>query len=261
MGDSLERISTAAGDCLDSGNLERALELFTSAAAMATAQDKHEELSGLLGDLAVTYRRLGDVQAAIATNRRAIEVARACGHYLNVARWSGNLGGLLYHQGDVDAAENCFREATVAAAQTESTEQMSIAAGHVAGMMGERGRFSEAVDTMQEALALAVDAPDLTSIIRSQERALFLRWAFSLRQAGRLRQAREVIQRALSNGAHSPPSQDQVVMLTLLGEIEENEGDIVSACEAVQRAADVSELIGLEEDADRLRTLAQNMRG
>jgi tetratricopeptide (TPR) repeat protein len=261
IADSLDSLSTAAGDFLESGDPRRALELYVDAVALATAAGKQAELSGLLGDMAAAYRRLGDVPAAIATNRRAIEVARACGHDLNVARWSGNLGGLLQSGNDLDGAEACFREAVEAAARIGSPEQMAIAAGHLAGLMGERGRFSEGVEIMAQARASAGTTPAISAIIRDLELGLFLRWAYSLREEGRRREARDVINRALATRADAPRTKDEVLLLILLGDIEENEGNIRAACEAVRRAAEASEAIGEYDEAKELLDLQRRMRG
>ncbi len=261
MTDSLESISRAASDCLEKGDTARALELYLEAVPLASAAGMQAELSGLLGDMAVAYRRMGSVPAAIETNRRAIEAARACGHDLDIARWSGNLGGLLYLGEDIDGAETCFREAAAAAARSGSPEQMSIAAGQLAAVMGERGRFSEAVDIMAQALEHAKGHPEVTSIILDQELGLLLRWAYSLREASRLREARDVVNRALTNLTGRPPVKEEVMLLILLGDIEENEGDIEAACEAIERAVKASDAIGDQERAKQLREVERRMRG
>jgi tetratricopeptide (TPR) repeat protein len=261
MADSLDSISAAASNFLESGDPQRALELYGEAVAMATAAGMKSELSSILGEMAVAYRRIGDVPAAVETNRRAIDLARDCADDLNVARWSGNLGGLLFLRNEIDRAEDCFREAVEAAARTGSREQMSIAAGHLAGMMGERGRFSEAVRIMTQAREYAEAVQGLTAIIRDQELDLFLRWAYSLREEGRLREAREVINRALATLVGTPPTKEEVLLLVLLGDVEEREGDIVSACEALERGAAASEANGDREEASRLRELGRRMRG
>jgi tetratricopeptide (TPR) repeat protein len=260
MTDPLDSLGAAAGDLLERGDPAGALPLYLQAVALASAAGRREELSGLLGDMAVAYRRLGDLSQAIETNRRAIEVARACQHDLNLARWSGNLGGLLYHHDDFDGAEAAFREAMDAAARTGLPEQISIAAGHLAAMMGERGRFSEAVEIMARARAPEA-APAVVAIVREQEIGLFWRWASALREGGRVREAREVIERALTTRAGAERVPQEVALLVLLAEIAENEGDMVSAGETMERAAAASEAMGDRRQADRLRDLARRMAG
>lgn len=261
MAESLQLIATAACELLEAGDPARALPLYLKAVSMATAAGNQAELSSLLGDMAVAYRRMADVAAAIETNRRAIEVARNCGHDLDVARWCGNLGGLLHAQGDFDAAEACFREAMAAAARTGSAEQMAVAAGHLAGMLGERHRFSEAAETMTRARACATGNPTVTAILREQELDLFVRWARSLTNEGRLREAREVIGRAEALSVAASHAPQEVVLLMLLADISEREGDIVSASDALDRAADASQAIGDPGGATELRELARRMRG
>ena len=260
MRDSLESISTAAGDCLERGDLDQALVLFTRAVALAEAADDQAALSGLLGDLAVTHRRRGDIPAAIHTNRRAIEAARACGHDLNVARWSGNLGGLLMHAGETDAAEGCFRDAALAAARTGLPDQMSIAGGHLAAIMGARGRFSEAMEIMREALDRARGTPAVAAIIRRQSLDLAGQWAFQLRSRGQVRQAREVIEDALPPDADDPTDAAAVRLLVLLADLHENDGDVVTASAVLERAAGISDGLGDPAQARELRTLSQRIR-
>jgi tetratricopeptide (TPR) repeat protein len=228
---------------------------------MARAAGLQAELSDLLGDMAVAYRRVGKLPEAIATNREAIDAARACGHDLNLARWSGNLGGLLYAGGDVDGAEVCFRDAVSAAARTDSPEQMSVAAGHFASVMGERGRFLEAVEIMTQARELASASPAIASIILDQELGLFLRWAYILRKENRIREAREVVSRGLNSLAGSPATKDQVLLLLLLGDLEENDGNIEAAVNAIEQAARACEAIGDRDEARNLRDLVRRMKG
>jgi tetratricopeptide (TPR) repeat protein len=258
---SLDDLSQAAGDLLAGGEPQRALELYLEAVDMAAASGSQRDVSDLLGDLAVAYRRTGNLDAAIEANRRAIDAARACGYDLNVARWSGNLGGLLYSQNDIDGAEACFRDAFEAAARTDSSEQISIASGHFASVMGERGRFSEAVTIMADARRHASGSPVMPSIIRDQETHLYLRWAHTLREAHRTREARDVINRALAILVGAPPSKETMLLLLLLGDIEENDGNIVAGSAAVERAAAVSDAMGDPDEATQLRQLARRMRG
>jgi tetratricopeptide (TPR) repeat protein len=259
--DPLKAIGDAAGDRLESGDAAGALELYGAAVALAAMTNRRAELSGLLGDMAVAFRRTGDVASAIETNRRAIEAARECGLDLDLARWSGNLGGLLYVQDDFDGAEACFREAMDAAVRTGNAEQMAIAGGHLASMLGERKRFSEAAEAMGAARGRAATSPAARAVLREQELDLFVRWTHSLRSEGRLREAREVIERALATGAEKPPTKQAVVLLVLLGELCEREGDIVSASEAIGRAASASEALGDRDEAKELHQLARRMRG
>ena len=260
-GKALQSLSNAADESLDQGDPLHALQLYREAVSLAEADNARAVLATLLGQMAVAHRRLGDVPAAIAANRRALEAARACSDDLNVARWSGNLGGLLYQRDDLDGAEAAFREAAQAAARTGLPEQIAIAAGHLAGMLGERGRFSEATETMARARTHAAGNGQLLAIIDEQERGLLSRWAHSLNEAGRLREAREAIERALATFAVGAHTEDQVSLWVLLGAIAEKEGDAISAGEAIGRAAQASAALGDADGAKELRELARRMRG
>jgi tetratricopeptide (TPR) repeat protein len=257
----LEELSQAAGDLLEGGSPERALPLFGEAVAIAQAAGLLRELSDLLGDMAVAYRRTGDTAKAIESNRRAIEAAHACRYDLNVARWSGNLGGLLYYGGDLDGAEACFREAMAAASRSGDAQQMSIAGGHFGSVMGERGRFSEGIAELEKARGFANDSPDVLAIVRDQQTDLYVKWAYSLRQGRRLREARDVIKRALAGLQGAPVDKATIMLLILLGDTEEHDGNIVAAVAAVQRAVQACEAIGDREQATELRELVRRMQG
>lgn len=260
MARSLESISDAAGDFLERGEPARALELYAKAVTIAEASGRQSELSSLLGDMAVAYRRTGDIPSAVRTNRRAIEIARSCGNNLDIARWSGNLGGLLLSD-DLAGAEACFREAVEAAARSGVPAQMSIAAGHLAGLMGERGRFSEAIEIMATARGHANVSREVAAIISDQELALFTRWTYSLRKEHRLREARDAVNRALAARVGEPRARGDALLLMLLAEIEENDGDIEAACGAIRRAIETHEALGNHDDATQLRDLERRMRG
>jgi tetratricopeptide (TPR) repeat protein len=258
--DAVSSLGTRARDLLDAGDPQGALPIFAEAISMAELPGDGAELSGLLGDMAVAYRRVGNIETAIDVNRRAIDVARARGDDLDVSLWCGNLGGIFYSLPDLDAAEACFREAMEAAGRAGSAEQISIAGSHLAGMMGERGRFSEAAEIMAAARARAAVKSDVASIVRELQLDLHLRWANSLREERRLREMREVIERALTGYGEGPRSRTEVTLLLLLADSCENGGDITGARAAIRRAADASEAIGETDNAQEFRALERRMK-
>jgi hypothetical protein len=52
-----------------------------------------------------------------------------------------------------------------------------------------------------------------------------------------------------------------MLLLLLLGDIEENDGNIVAGSAAVERAAAVGDAMGDADEAAQLRQLARRMRG
>jgi hypothetical protein len=101
----------------------------------------------------------------------------------------------------------------------------------------------------------------MPSIVREQETQLYLRWAHTLREAHRMREARDVINRALTIVSGAPPAKETMLLLLLLGDIEENDGNIVAGSAAVERAAAVGDAMGDADEAAQLRQLARRMRG
>jgi tetratricopeptide (TPR) repeat protein len=142
FGDDLEKVSEQAGDYLESGDLDlvRALEWYGEAERIAIARNDEAALCGLLGDKAVAFRHLGNTQRAIETYRQVIELSRARDDWLNLSRWSQNLGGIWLERDDLSAAEACFKEGMQAALKSGSAEQISFATTNNSMLQRARAR-------------------------------------------------------------------------------------------------------------------------
>ena len=71
---------------------------------------------------------------------------------------------------------------------------------------------------------------------------------------------RDVIDRAVTDPGDGPRSRSEVMLLLLLADSCENDGDIAGARAAILRAADASEAIGEADNAQELRTLERRMK-
>ena len=68
------------------------------------------------------------------------------------------------------------------------------------------------------------------------------------------------LERCLASLADAPPSKEKMLLLILMGDVEETDGNVMAASAAIERAAAVCEAIGDEGEAMRLRDVAVRMR-
>jgi tetratricopeptide (TPR) repeat protein len=176
--------SDRASNLLEGGQPLQSLEWFARAEELAVASGNEAELAGLLGDEAVAFRRVGNMRRAFETYERAIDYSRRLQDYLNLSRWTGNLGALKLQAGDLAGAEACFREELQAAARTGRPDQASVAAGNIASLLCEQQRFGEAIEEMDRAIETSGGDSLLTQIWRANEASVYARWADQLAQEG-----------------------------------------------------------------------------
>ena len=154
------KLTQVAGDQLEAGRPHCALEWFLEAERVAVAENRDRELPGLLGDIAVAYRRIGNEKLAISTNRRAIEASQRAGDMLNLTRWCQNLAGLLFQTGDVDAAVPYARTAIYAAARLRSAQQLALATRLLLSLLGGNSTAQKTTTEILVAARRLIDNPD-----------------------------------------------------------------------------------------------------
>ena len=81
-----------------------------------------------MGDIAVCYRRMGNIQLSIKTNRKAIEEAQRAGETLSIYRWCQNLAGILMRNKDYEAAFPYLRLSLYAAAKLADPNEIKLSA-------------------------------------------------------------------------------------------------------------------------------------
>ncbi|KVH72217.1 hypothetical protein WJ41_13880 [Burkholderia ubonensis] len=243
-------------DYLEAGDIVRALEWYVHADKLATAAGDEKLLCGLLGDLGVVFRRVGNEVSAIEVNRRAIELCRTHHDDLNLSRWAGNLGGLLNARGDLVGARAALTEAAGAAKRTGRDDQMSIAAGNLAVLLRDEGRHVEAAEQIGTAQARSDE--NLAKIWHGHRLATQLDLARGARERHDLAAANKAISAGLEQ-VDEKVREDQEVGALLLVEraaVEEAQNDLVGAAETLADAAARFERLGDMKTADKLRAIA-----
>ncbi len=175
--ESFSKLLNRASNYLDSGDSVRALEWYTEAERLARAENDETSLCGLLGDKAVVFRRVGNIRRAIETNGEAINLSRKHGDALNLSRWNANLGALLMQRGEVDAAQECFREGLQAAVRSGREDQVSVAVGNWVTLLAAQQRFLEAIQEIDRAEAGAPDSPFIKDVLRRNKSIIYGSWA------------------------------------------------------------------------------------
>ena len=180
-----------AGNYVEAGHtLERLLEL-----ARAADDLRGEETA--LAQLGSLHFRQNSHLEALKYYRLAMEVSQAITSRKSKIRTSpqrhlGGIGEIYYELGDLEAAEQAFREAlnlSVVAKDEKIQGSVLISLG---GLYAEHGKFSEALPMYQQALALGEKLSDLTNQLGALRSLSALH-----RQTGDQQQALLYAQRAL----------------------------------------------------------------
>ena len=127
--DSVDEIEQTAWDLMQ--NQEKphyAIEWYQEAEKIFRVKGYYERLSGLLGDMAVCYRKMSNMQMAIKTNRKAIEESQRSNETLSIYRWCQNLAGILMRSKDYEAAFPYLRLSLYASAQLADPNEIKLSA-------------------------------------------------------------------------------------------------------------------------------------
>lgn len=154
----IQRMTSAAsvnlGICYSSlGNFDEALQSLRHAIDLLGPTGLATYRSNLLGEMAGTYLRQGDVAGAIPYYQQALALARTADE---IGLWHRNLAAAFIQNRDWDQAERSNRAALLRArdAQAQAFVQQNAAA-----IAAGRSRYEEAVRLYQEAIRLASDNP------------------------------------------------------------------------------------------------------
>jgi CHAT domain-containing protein/tetratricopeptide (TPR) repeat protein len=195
----LSAVMEKASELLESGEPLNALEWYTEAERLALLAGDEAALCSLLGDKAVAFRRLGNIRRAIETYQQAIELSRKVNDALNLSRWSANLGQIFLMRGEYGAAERCFKEGMSAALKTGRADQISIAMGNYASLLGEQDRYQEAIESIDQAIASAPGNLMLHDILRHKKYQIYEQWGTQLSEEGQVAEALDAYTNAINS--------------------------------------------------------------
>jgi tetratricopeptide (TPR) repeat protein len=249
-------LSERGSDLLEQGDTVGALECFSRAERLATTDGEQRELCGMLGDMAVAFRRMGNDKAAIRTYGRAVELCRRHGDALNLSRWLSNLVALHTQSGELEAAERLLGELLQAATRTGRNDQIAIAVQSIGGVLLSRGRYQEAVEHLRAAVPTAASDPVVKEIVRSNLFIAQLGWGEALLSEGQPLAAISALRGALELLDANDPEELQMSIRArlFLTRLELQRGDRRAAMAELRAARDAASRIGdhaLTTDLDR----------
>lgn len=204
--DDLSTIMDKASNYLENDNFVKAIEWYSLAERIARKTKNEMALCDLLGDKAVAFRGLGNIQRAIDTYVEVIELSRKNKSWLNLSRWSQNLGLIYREYKNDDAARLCLKESMDAAIRCGIPLQISTSLGHYSLLLLDQGRYLEAIESINEAIAACPDNLDLPKTWNLDlyktwglnKSEIFTRWGMQLTEEGQIEEA----VRAYSDGIY-----------------------------------------------------------
>ncbi len=203
--DDPDSIAEQGSQRLHDGALIAAVEWLGEARRRYQEAGQPERCCGLLGDLAVALRGLGNRAAAVRTYEEAIAFCSCAGDDTNLSRWSQNLALLYAETGARAEARALLEEGHRAAERSGNSYQVSAALGNLGKFLAEEDRYSEAIDYFDDAIARTEHAP-LDTLWRRNRAEVVRRWVDALIDANDVARAAEVLREA--NGPTRPADKE-----------------------------------------------------
>ena len=174
--------------------------------ALARAADDLRGEETALAQLGSLHSRQSNYPEALKYYRLALDVSKVISSRKLKLRTSphshlGGIGDVYYGLGDLEAAEQTYREALKLAIEARDEKMQSSTLISLGDVYTEQGKFSEALSTYEQALAQGEKLADLTNQLGALNSLSALH-----RQMGNQQQALASVQRALKilEGRHDP---------------------------------------------------------
>jgi len=246
-----------AASYLESGDNVRALEWYNEVERIGRAQGDEMSLCGLLGDKAVAFRRLGNMQRAIDTYNEVIALCRKHHDWTNLSRWSQNLALILMDRDDYPAANMHLKEGMQAALRSGDSRQISTATGNYAALLNQQGRYQEAAEMIEQVLAAAPEEPWLQEQWRTNARDIYRRWGDRLAGEGQAAEALKAYIAALdrADGGDRAEQREAAILLVKITALHERMNNLEQARASAKQAISLFHALGDQQAVARLEEL------
>ncbi len=141
---TLHYLGFAAGRQGDYAEARRLLEE-SLALYRQSPEDNTASVTTLLNNLSIVYRRMGDLDEAIAALTEALALKRERNDKIGLPAVLGNLGQLLADQGDLAQAELYVREGLLIRIELQDQPGLLISIEQMADLWWQRGQTATAV--------------------------------------------------------------------------------------------------------------------
>lgn len=256
---NVSQLSDRASEFLEKGDYSKALEWYSEAERVARDIGMEAELSGLLGDKAFAFNRLGNIKRAIETYEEAIAFSKSFQDWVNLSRWSQNLGIIYMRRDNLDEARAHFKAALDASVKSRVPYQISTAVGNYAAFLTEVERYEEAVQVLDRALEAAPDEHELYEVWQGMKFVVYSGWGKRLQEEGQIANAIKAYTAALQHTDFEDNQhlQRAAILAATLAALYEQQNDIPQALAAIDEAITLFQMLG---DTERIANL-ERVRG
>jgi Nif-specific regulatory protein len=228
------RVDLLHGEALalkDLGRADAAFSTARSALRQAGRHGLHRQRAGLLSILATIFYRRGDWPRARRLLSRGLRAARRAGAGALAARLHNNLGNVLWKTGELDQAQQIYRDNL---AECERTHDLwgQLAALHNLGILeASRGGWRRAREFLARSLAVkrrigAWETEALGHLNLAEAEEVLGHWEV----------ARERCRRGLELLADAPRHPDRWALTAQLASLEHKRGDLEAAARLAEQA-------------------------
>lgn len=141
------------GDCYSNrGDAERAIDLLERAVSILEGVEDRRELATCLNDLGITYGTVGEFDAAKSTLRRCRDSAEAIGDVQSRLSALNNLGVLAQIRGEWDEARECYAEIRRVAGRIGDEKSIGYALANEGAIAVEVATLEEAFEKVERAV-------------------------------------------------------------------------------------------------------------
>lgn len=142
------------------GEVEKAVEYYEKALAIATETGNKQNKGLWLGNLGIAYRDLGQVEKAIEYCEKAVAAAKEIGDRHNEGCWLGNIGIAFSNLGKVQIAIEYYERALVIAREIGDRLNEGTWLGSLGNYYDNLGQGERAIEYYEKALAITKEIGD-----------------------------------------------------------------------------------------------------
>ncbi len=225
--------------CRDLGQVEKAIEYYERALAIAGEIGDRRNEGAWQGNLGIAYRNLGQVEKAIEYYERALAIAGEIGDRRGEGNRLGNLGNAYRNLGQVEKAIEYYERALVIAGEIGDRRGEGADLGNLGIAYSNLGQVEKAIEYYERALAIDMEIGD-----RRGEGADLGNLGNAYRDLGQVEKAIEYYERALAIAGEIGDRRNEGVWLGNLGIAYRNLGQVEKAIEYYERALAIAGEIG-----------------
>ena len=144
----------------DLGQMERAIEYYEQALAIAKVIGARRGEGGNLGNIGTAYSDLGQVERAMEYYERALAIFKDIGDRRGEGTWLGNLGNAYYALGQVERAIEYYKQALAIAKEIGDRRGEGANVGNIGNAYRFLGQMERAIEFYEQALAISQEIGD-----------------------------------------------------------------------------------------------------